>query len=204
MQLFVGLGNPDAKYAKNRHNIGFMAIDALAEAHNFAPFTKKYHGLLAEGRIGDEKVLLLKPQTFMNKSGVSVSEAANFFKLDGADILVFYDELDLPPGKLRVRRGGGFAGHNGLKSINAHMGADFRRARLGIGHPGDKARVSGHVLGDFAKADADWLADFLAALCAHAPLAARGDDATYQTRVVEAMRDYLQPQAADAPPNEKD
>lgn len=204
MQLFVGLGNPDAKYAKNRHNIGFMAIDALAEAYHFAPFTKKYHGLVAEGRIGDEKILLLKPQTFMNKSGVSVSEAANFYKLDGADILVFYDELDLPPGKLRVRRGGGFAGHNGLRSINAHMGADFRRARLGIGHPGDKARVSGHVLGDFAKADSDWLADFLTALCTHAPLAAQGDDATYQTRVVEAMRDYLQPQAADTPPNEED
>lgn len=197
MQLFVGLGNPDAKYAKNRHNVGFMAIDALAEAYNFAPFKEKYHGLLAEGRIGSEKVLLLKPQTFMNKSGVSVSEAANFFKLGGEDILVFYDELDLPPGKLRMRRGGGFAGHNGLRSINAHMGADFRRARLGIGHPGDKAKVSGHVLGDFAKADADWLAAFLKALAAHAPLAAKGEDATYQTRVVEAMRPILEPDAAE-------
>ena len=188
MQLFIGLGNPDAKYAKNRHNIGFMVMDALAEAYSFDPFKSKYHGLLGEGRIGSEKVLLLKPQTFMNKSGISVSEAVNFYKLDGSQIVVFYDELDLPPGKLRMRRGGGFAGHNGLKSINAHMGADFRRARLGIGHPGDKAKVNGHVLGDFAKADAEWLADFLKALCDHAPLLTAGDDATYQTRVVEAMK----------------
>ena len=192
MQLFVGLGNPEPKYARNRHNIGFMAIDALAAAYGFAPFRDKYHGALAEGQIGTEKVLLLKPQTFMNKSGVSVSEAVNFFKLDGSQIVVFYDELDLPPGKLRMRHGGGFAGHNGLRSINAHMGADFRRARLGIGHPGDKAKVNGHVLGDFAKADADWLSDFLAALCDHAPLLAKGDDETYQTRVVEAMKNETQ------------
>lgn len=194
MQLFIGLGNPEAKYAKNRHNIGFMVIDALAEAYSFDPFKEKYHGLLAEGRIGTQKVLLLKPQTFMNKSGVSVSEAVNFYKLDGSQIVVFYDELDLPPGKLRMRRGGGFAGHNGLKSINAHMGADFRRARLGIGHPGDKSKVNKHVLGDFAKADAAWLADFLRALCDHAPLLARGEDATYQTRVVEAMQPDQEPE----------
>ena len=193
MQLFIGLGNPDAKYAKNRHNIGFMVIDALAEAYSFDPFKSKYHGLLAEGRIGNEKTLLLKPQTFMNKSGVSVSEAANFFKLDGSQIVVFYDELDLPPGKLRMRRGGGFAGHNGLKSINAHMGADFRRARLGIGHPGEKAKVNSHVLGDFAKSDAAWLDAFLGALCTHAPLLAKGEDATYQTRVVEAMQPAAEP-----------
>jgi len=197
MQLFVGLGNPELKYAKNRHNIGFMAIDALAAAYGFGDFREKYHGLLAEGQIGQEKVLLLKPQTFMNKSGVSVSEAVNFFKLDGSQIVVFYDELDLPPGKLRMRRGGGFAGHNGLRSINAHMGADFRRARLGIGHPGDKAKVTGHVLGDFAKADADWLADFLKALADHAPLLAAGDDATYQTRVVEAMHSQDQTEQED-------
>jgi PTH1 family peptidyl-tRNA hydrolase len=197
MQLFVGLGNPESKYAKNRHNVGFMAIDALAAAYGFGDFREKYHGLLAEGQIGTQKVLLLKPQTFMNKSGVSVSEAVNFFKLDGSQIVVFYDELDLPPGKLRMRRGGGFAGHNGLRSINAHMGADFRRARLGIGHPGDKAKVTGHVLGDFAKADADWLADFLKALCDHAPLLAAGDDATYQTRVVEAMHSQDQTEQED-------
>jgi len=193
MQLFIGLGNPEAKYAKNRHNIGFMAIDALAEAYSFDPFKEKYHGHLAEGRIGTQKVLLLKPQTFMNKSGVSVSEAVNFYKLDGSQIVVFYDELDLPPGKLRMRRGGGFAGHNGLRSINAHMGADFRRARLGIGHPGDKSKVNKHVLGDFAKTDAAWLDDFLSALCEHAPLLASGEDATYQTRVVEAMHSEEEP-----------
>jgi PTH1 family peptidyl-tRNA hydrolase len=197
MQLFVGLGNPESKYAKNRHNVGFMAIDALAAAYGFGDFREKYHGLLAEGQIGTQKVLLLKPQTFMNKSGVSVSEAVNFFKLDGSQIVVFYDELDLPPGKLRMRRGGGFAGHNGLRSINAHMGAEFRRARLGIGHPGDKAKVTGHVLGDFAKADADWLADFLKALADHAPLLAAGDDATYQTRVVEAMHSQDQTEQED-------
>lgn len=194
MQLFIGLGNPEAKYAKNRHNIGFMVIDALAEAYSFDPFKEKYHGLLAEGRIGTQKVLLLKPQTFMNTSGVSVSEAVNFYKLDGSQLVVFYDELDLPPGKLRMRRGGGFAGHNGLKSINAHMGADFRRARLGIGHPGDKSKVNKHVLGDFAKADAAWLADFMRALCDHAPLLADGEDATYQTRVVEAMQPDQEPE----------
>ena len=197
MQLFVGLGNPESKYAKNRHNVGFMAIDALAAAYGFGDFREKYHGLLAEGQIGTQKVLLLKPQTFMNKSGVSVSEAVNFFKLDGSQIVVFYDELDLPPGKLRMRRGGGFAGHNGLRSINAHIGADFRRARLGIGHPGDKAKVTGHVLGDFAKADADWLANFLKALADHAPLLAAGDDATYQTRVVEAMHSQDQTEQED-------
>ncbi len=191
MQLFIGLGNPDATYAKNRHNIGFMVIDALAEAYHFAPFKEKYHGLLAEGRIGDEKILLLKPQTFMNKSGVSVAEAANFYKLESHQILVFSDELDLPPGKLRMRRSGGLAGHNGLRSIKAHMGADFRRARLGIGHPGHKDDVTGHVLGDFTKADADWLTAFLRALCEHAPLAAQGEDATYQTRVVEAMNEQI-------------
>ena len=142
MLLFVGLGNPDLKYAKNRHNIGFMAVDAIAEAYSFEPFKAKHHGLVSEGRIGSEKILLLKPTTFMNKSGVSVADAANFYKLEGDQIVVFYDELDLPHGKLRMRTGGGLAGHNGLRSIKAHMGADFRRARLGIGHPGDKAKVT--------------------------------------------------------------
>ncbi|MBT5156842.1 MAG: aminoacyl-tRNA hydrolase [Rhodobiaceae bacterium] len=195
MQLFIGLGNPEAKYAKNRHNIGFQVMDALAEAYSFGPFQDKFHGRVAQGLIptskGLEKTLLLKPQTFMNKSGVSVAEAVNFYKLDGSQILVFYDELDLPPGKLRMRRDGGLAGHNGLRSIKAHMGTDFRRARLGIGHPGHKDKVSGHVLGDFAKADQDWLAAFLKALCDNAPLAVEGEDATYQTRVVEAMKAVL-------------
>lgn len=208
MQLFIGLGNPEAKYAKNRHNIGFQVMDALAESYSFGPFQDKFHGRVAQGLIptskGPEKTLLLKPQTFMNKSGVSVAEAVNFYKLDGSQILVFYDELDLPPGKLRMRRDGGLAGHNGLRSIKAHMGTDFRRARLGIGHPGHKDKVSGHVLGDFAKTDQDWLAAFLKALCDNAPLAAEGEDATYQTRVVEAMKAVLPkpPKAAKPKQNE--
>ena len=184
MQLFVGLGNPESKYAKNRHNVGFMAIDALAAAYGFGDFREKYHGLLAEGQIGHEKVLLLKPQTFMNKSGVSVSEAVNFFKLDGSQIVVFYDELDLPPGKLRMRRGGGFAGHNGLRSINAHMGADFRRARLGIGHPGHKDRVAQYVLGDFAKADQNWIDDMMRGIGKGAAKLATDDTAGFMNAVV--------------------
>ncbi len=192
MVLFVGLGNPEPKYARNRHNIGFMVVDALAQAYQFAPFKKKYHGLLAEGRIGDEKTLLLKPTTFMNKSGVSVAAAVRFFKLAGSDMVVFYDELDLPAGKLRMRQGGGLAGHNGLRSLKAHIGADFRRARLGIGHPGDKTRVSSHVLGDFSTDDQLWLTPFIAALSKHAPLLVNGSDATYQNRVHEAMQKIAQ------------
>jgi PTH1 family peptidyl-tRNA hydrolase len=196
MLLFVGLGNPELKYAKNRHNIGFMAVDAIAEAYSFEPFKSKYHGLVAEGRIGSEKVMLLKPMTFMNKSGVSVAEAAQFFKLSQDQLVVFYDELDLPSGKLRMRSGGGLAGHNGLRSIKAHMGADFRRARLGIDHPGDKAKVTGHVLGDFSKDDQKWLQPMLTSLCRHAEYLAQGQDATYQTRVVEDMNAAL-PELAD-------
>lgn len=201
MLLFVGLGNPDLKYAKNRHNIGFMAVDAIAEAYSFEPFKAKHHGLVSEGRIGSEKILLLKPTTFMNKSGVSVADAANFYKLEGDQIVVFYDELDLPHGKLRMRTGGGLAGHNGLRSIKAHMGADFRRARLGIGHPGDKAKVTGHVLGDFSKHDQDWLGPLLDAVSRHAPLLVEGADSTYQTRVVEDMSLVLHD---DTDKNDKD
>jgi PTH1 family peptidyl-tRNA hydrolase len=200
MLLFVGLGNPDLKYAKNRHNIGFMAIDAIAEAYSFDAFKTKHHGLCAEGRIEGEKVMLLKPSTYMNKSGVSVADAAHFYKLDGAQIVVFYDELDLPHGKLRMRMGGGTAGHNGLRSINAHMGAAFRRARLGIGHPGDKSKVTGHVLGDFAKRDEDWLIALLASVSRHAGLLVDGADATYQTRVVEDMNAVLTPKKNETPP----
>ncbi|MGB0343364.1 MAG: aminoacyl-tRNA hydrolase [Parvibaculales bacterium] len=193
MQLFVGLGNPEQKHAGHRHNIGFMLIDRLASDYGFAPFREKYHGLLAEGQIGNQKVLLLKPQTFMNRSGISLAEAAGFFKLTGEQIVVFYDELDLPPGKLRMRdvSNGSMAGHNGLRSIKAHWGTAFRRARLGIGHPGHKTRVTGHVLGDFSKQDALWLAPFLTALSRHAPLLCDGADATYQNRVHEDMRAAL-------------
>lgn len=201
MLLFVGLGNPDLKYAKNRHNIGFMAIDAIAEAYSFDAFKAKHHGQCAEGRIDGEKVMLLKPSTFMNKSGVSVADAAHFYKLDGTQIVVFYDELDLPHGKLRMRMGGGTAGHNGLRSINAHMGSEFRRARLGIGHPGDKSKVTGHVLGDFAKDDGVWLDALLTSVSRHAGLLIGGADDTYQTRVVEDMNEVLSTKKTETPDN---
>ena len=198
MLLIAGLGNPEAKYAKNRHNIGFMAVDALARHFVFPPFREKFHALVSDGMIGQEKVLLVKPQTFMNRSGVSLGEAASFYKLSGSRIIVFYDELDLPPGKLRMRQGGGLAGHNGLRSIKAHMGADFRRVRLGIGHPGTKDRVTGHVLGDFSQDDAGWVTAFMDAICAHAELLAGGEDATFQNRVHEAMQPFLQPPDTDS------
>ena len=159
MKLFVGLGNPGAKYARNRHNIGFMAVDRIAGDHGFAPWRSKFQGQLTEGRLGPQKVVLLKPQTFMNLSGQSVGEAMRFYKLDSTDVMVFHDELDLAPGKVRLKSGGGHAGHNGLRSIHQHIGPHYDRVRLGIGHPGDKTRVSGYVLSDFGKADADWLDD---------------------------------------------
>ena len=187
MLLIAGLGNPEAKYAKNRHNIGFMAVDALARHFAFPAYREKFHGQVSDGLIDNTKVLLLKPQTFMNRSGISIAEAAVFYKLSGDQIIVFYDELDLPPGKLRMRRGGGLAGHNGLRSIKAHMGADFRRVRLGIGHPGTKDHVTGHVLGDFSKTDSYWVESFLGAICAHADLLVAGADATFQNRVHQAM-----------------
>ena len=192
MLLIAGLGNPEAKYAKNRHNIGFMAVDALARHFTFPAYREKFHGLVSDGLIGNTKVLLLKPQTYMNRSGISIAEAAGFYKLSGEQIIVFYDELDLPPGKLRIRRGGGLAGHNGLRSIKAHMGTDFRRARLGIGHPGSKDHVTGHVLGDFSKTDSHWVDSFLGAICAHAELLVAGADATFQNRVHEAMLPHTQ------------
>jgi PTH1 family peptidyl-tRNA hydrolase len=159
MKLFVGLGNPGAKYARNRHNIGFMAVDRIAGDNGFAPWRSKFQGQLTEGRLGPQKVVLLKPQTFMNLSGQSVGEAMRFYKLDSTDVVVFHDELDLAPGKVRLKSGGGHAGHNGLRSIHQHIGPHYDRVRLGIGHPGDKTRVSGYVLSDFAKADEGWLDD---------------------------------------------
>lgn len=159
MKLFVGLGNPGAKYARNRHNIGFMAVDRIAEDHGFAPWRSKFRAQLTEGRLATEKVILLKPQTFMNLSGQSVGEAMRFYKLDSTDVVVFHDEIDLAPGKVRLKSGGGHAGHNGLRSIHQHIGPHYDRVRLGVGHPGDKNKVSGFVLSDFAKADAEWLDD---------------------------------------------
>lgn len=183
MQIFAGLGNPGAQYAHNRHNIGFMAVDSIAQAHGFGPWRSKFQGQVAEGRLGDEKVLLLKPETFMNRSGQSVSEAARFYKLDAADVMVFHDELDLAPGKCKVKTGGGHAGHNGLRSLHAHLGDGYARVRLGIGHPGHKDRVPGYVLHDFAKADADWLDDLLRGIADGAPALAAGDTGRFLNAV---------------------
>ncbi|MFZ1813602.1 MAG: aminoacyl-tRNA hydrolase [Rhizobiaceae bacterium] len=186
MLLIAGLGNPGDAYSGNRHNIGFMAADAISRRHSFSPWRKKFKGDLAEGQLGTEKVLLLKPQTFMNRSGESVSEAMRFYKLSPADLVVIYDELDLAPGKIRIKTGGGAGGHNGIRSIDAHCGKDYRRVRLGIGHPGDKNRVHGHVLGDFAKVDAEWLEPFLQAIADAAPLLATGEDSSFMNKVALA------------------
>ena len=161
MKLFVGLGNPGREYAGNRHNIGFMALDRIADDHGFGPWKSKFQGELTEGRLGSDKVLLLKPTTFMNRSGQSVGEAMRFYKIDPADVCVFHDELDLAPGRLKVKMGGGHAGHNGLRSIHGHIGEGYQRVRLGIGHPGRKELVAGYVLHDFAKAEQDWLDDMM-------------------------------------------
>ena len=175
MKLFVGLGNPGAKYAGNRHNIGFMAVDRIAADHGFGPWRSKFQGVISEGRLGRERVILLKPETFMNLSGQSVGEAMRFHKLEPTDVIVFHDELDLAPGKCRLKTGGGHAGHNGLRSIHAHIGEAYDRVRLGIGHPGDKARVAGYVLSDFAKADAEWLDDLLRGISDGAAALAEGE-----------------------------
>jgi PTH1 family peptidyl-tRNA hydrolase len=175
MKLFVGLGNPGTKYARNRHNIGFMAVDAIADAHGFGPWRSRFKGVVAEGRLGTEKVLLLKPETYMNLSGEAVQAALAFYKLSPGDLVVFHDELDLAPGKVRVKTGGGTAGHNGLRSIGGQLGPDFMRVRLGIGHPGDKARVTGYVLGDFGSDDREWLDDLLRGISEGAPALAEGE-----------------------------
>jgi peptidyl-tRNA hydrolase, PTH1 family len=182
MFLFVGLGNPGAKYASNRHNVGFMAIDVLAAVHHFGPWKKKFHGEISEGKLAGEKVLLLKPQTFMNESGRSVGEALRFHDVPLEQVLVFYDELDLEAGKVRVKIGGGAAGHNGIRSIAAHVTPDFKRVRLGIGHPGVKEMVMPHVLGDFAKSDKNWLVAMLDAVADNAEMLVRGEDAPFQSK----------------------
>lgn len=185
MQLWVGLGNPGAKYALHRHNVGFMALDVIAETHDFGPWQKKFRSLISEGRIGGERVLLLKPQTFMNDSGDAVQQALRFYKLNLGSLTVFHDELDLAPFKVKVRVGGGLAGHNGLRSIDAALGPEFRRVRIGIGHPGPgrKDLVTPHVLGNYAKSEMDPLSDLLAAISAEADRLATGDDARFMTDV---------------------
>jgi PTH1 family peptidyl-tRNA hydrolase len=185
MQIWVGLGNPGTQYALHRHNVGFMAVDLIAEAHGFAPWSKKFRSLVAEGRVGRHKVLLVKPQTFMNDSGDAVQQALRFYKLDNEALTVFHDELDLAPFKVKVRVGGGLAGHNGLRSIDASLGPEFRRVRIGIGHPGPgrKDLVTPYVLGNYAKAEMEPLSDMLAAIASEAEWLAEGEDARFMSEV---------------------
>ncbi|MDE2302992.1 MAG: aminoacyl-tRNA hydrolase [Sphingomonadales bacterium] len=189
MQLWVGLGNPGGLHALQRHNVGFMAVDTIAEMHGFGPPQAKFSGHVREGVLGGEKVLVLKPATFMNESGRSVAAAMRFFKLDRSALTVFHDDLDLAPFKVKVKQGGGTAGHNGLRSIDAHLGPDFRRIRLGIGHPGHKDRVTGYVLGNFAKAEQDDLADMLGAVAGEAQWLAKGDDVRFMNDVALRLQD---------------
>ena len=190
MKIWVGLGNPGAQYALQRHNVGFMAADIIAEVHGFSPWSKKFRSLIAEGRIGQHRILLLKPQTFMNDSGDAVQQAMRFYKLDMDRLVVFHDELDLAPFKVRVKIGGGTAGHNGLRSIDASLGPDFRRVRIGIGHPGPgrKDLVTPHVLGNYSKAEMEPLSDVLAAISAEAGWLADGDDARFMSEVALRMQ----------------
>lgn len=199
MIILVGLGNPGEKYARHRHNIGFMAADAIADAHGFGPSREKFHALVREGVLsgeaGRDKALIIKPLTFMNDSGRAVRAAADFYKVDPQDVVVFYDELDLAPGKLRVKTGGGAAGHNGIRSIDAHLGNEFRRVRIGIGHPGQKSKVTSYVLGNFAKADEDWLGATLDAIAAAAPHLI-SDDQRFASDVAQRLAPMRK---ADAP-----
>ena len=188
MRLLVGLGNPGPEYAGNRHNIGFMVLQEIARRHGFPQWRRRFQGVATEGAIGAERVLLLLPGTYMNESGRAVGEAAHFYKLPLSDIVVVHDEVDLPAGKLRVKAGGGNAGHNGLRSITAHVGNDYRRVRIGVGHPGVKELVHGYVLGDFAKAERPWVEALAAVIADNAGLLARGEDNTFQNKVHLAMQ----------------
>ena len=198
MKLFVGLGNPGADYAGHRHNIGFMAVDRIAADHGFSPWKRAFKGQVSEGRLGDDKVVLLKPETYMNASGEAVQAAMAFYKLPVGDVTVFHDELDLAPGKLRVKQGGGHAGHNGLRSIHAHVGEAYQRVRLGIGHPGHKDAVAGYVLHNFAKADQDWLADLLTGLSEGAVSLAQNNHAQFLNTVALRLNP---PRINPRPPN---
>jgi PTH1 family peptidyl-tRNA hydrolase len=187
MRLFVGLGNPGMRYAGHRHNIGAMVVDAIARRHDIGPWRRRFQGMAAEGPIGGERVLLLKPETYMNESGRAVAEAAHFYKLGLDDLIVFHDELDLPPGKVRVKMGGGIAGHNGLRSVTSHIGNNYRRVRVGIGHPGIKELVHSFVLSDFAKSERDWVNALCEIIADNAEFLARGEDASFQNKVHLAM-----------------
>jgi len=198
MKLFVGLGNPGSEHARQRHNVGFMAVERIAERHGLGPWRKRFHGLACDGRIGAARVMLLKPQTYMNDSGRSVAEAQRYLEVEERDIYVFHDELDLAPGKLRVKVGGGNAGHNGLRSLSAHVGNEYVRVRIGIGHPGSKDAVIHYVLRDFAKAEAEWREPLLDAIADAAPRLAAGDDARFLTDVARALKDRETPPKTDA------
>ena len=202
MKLIAGLGNPGDEHAGNRHNVGFMAVERIAGRHGFGPWRRNFQGDVAEGRLGSEKCLLLKPSTYMNESGRAVGEAMRFYKLDVEDVVVLYDELDLAPGKVRVKVGGGAAGHNGIRSITSHIGADFTRVRIGIGHPGSKARVHGYVLRDFPKADQTWLEPLLDAIADAAPRLAEEDGAGFMNAVALATQPE-KPKSKKKPASEK-
>jgi PTH1 family peptidyl-tRNA hydrolase len=199
MLLIVGLGNPGSGYAGNRHNIGFMAVEAIAKRHGIGPFRRRFQGVSAEGPLGGERALLLLPGTFMNESGRAVAEAVNFYKLGLSDIVVLHDEIDLAPGKVRVKTGGGSAGHNGLRSISSHVGNDYRRVRIGVGHPGLKEMVHGYVLADFAKSEREWVETLCGLIADNAALLAKGEDASFQNKVHLAMqaKGFLDPKSSD-------
>ena len=188
MRIIAGLGNPGPKHQSNRHNVGFMAADAIARRHSFSPWTKKFQALVADGTLGGEKVLLIKPQTYMNLSGQAVGEAMRFYKLGPEDLIVLYDEIDLAPGKVRVKTGGGAGGHNGIRSLDAHCGNAFRRVRIGVGHPGVKELVMPWVLGDFSRADGEWLEPLLDAVAEAAPMLVKGDDNGFMNKVSLAVQ----------------
>src|SRR5262245_45938762 len=188
MKLFVGLGNPGSSYARHRHNVGFMALDRIAERHGFGPWKKRFHGLVTDGPIGGRRVMLLKPQTYMNDSGQAVGEAQRYLKIPERDIYVFHDEIDLAPAKLKVKAGGGNAGHNGLRSVSSHVGNEYARVRIGVGHPGAREKVIGYVLHDFSKADQTWLEPMLDAIAEAAAHLAGGDDARFLTDVARRLQ----------------
>lgn len=205
MLLFAGLGNPGEKYADNRHNIGFMAVDEIVRRHNFSPWKSKFQGLVSEGTLGSHKVLILKPMTHMNRSGQALSEAARFYKIPIEDIVVFHDEIDFAPAKMKVKKGGGAAGNNGIRSAISHIGPDFRRVRLGVGHPGNKGEVHQHVLNDFSKADRQWLEPLIDAMAEEAGWLAEGDDVRFMTAVALRLNPDTRFAAPDdtAPPKNK-